>query len=239
MAALTTIALATAAVASTGIQVAGAISANKRAKKAEKAIENFERQELVNYAALTVSPIKEEEIRLEQLAKTSATQTAMVEKLGSRGIGAAAAISERTDLETQRITASIEAKQAEDKIRAMQGAMHIQDIQEGRESEELAGLGSMYNVARQEKAQYITGAAGSLMDIASIGAQMKSGTGATKASPATGEIKSATVSDLASQYMGERPSYEDYYTSEAQGFSYDTLLEDVLNEDPYYKFNRK
>lgn len=230
MAAVTTALLVGAAAIGTASNVVGAVSANKRAKEAKSAIESYDRQELVNFAAMQAPSVQAEELRAAETARATATQMAQLSKLGSRGVGMAATVAERQDLEMAKIAAQIESKQDYYKQRATEGAFNVQAMQERREQADLAGLGQMYNTARQERAGYISGAAGSLMSGVSMFAQ--SGTPQAQQSqtiqptqftqPNTGQIQNPT-----------QASYNQFYDNQVGGFNIQDNITDSLIENPY------
>lgn len=222
MAALTTVALGVAAAAGTATQVAGAVGAGKRSKEAQKAISNYKRQELVNYAALQAPSTKEEELKAAQIARTTATQMGQLGKLGSRGVGMAAQIAEREDLAFQEIGAKMAAKQDEYKRMAASGAMNVQAMREAREQQDLAGLGQSLEVARQERAGYISGAASGLGSMAQLGADIYgSNAGAV---PAVNKVDINANSANPQQFM------------ENAGFNYEDNIMDSINESMPNKY---
>lgn len=186
--ATTTAILAGAAAIGTATQVAGAISSNKKAKEFQSAIDSYQRQELVNYAALQGPSTAEEELMAKSLERRTATQIQELSKLGTRGMGIAAGVAESQDEKMAMIAAKLSAKQDEYKRMAAEGAFRVQSMQERREEADLAGLGRGLDVARQERAGYITGAAQSLMSGASI---LAGGMGGSSSQSPTGVVQGA------------------------------------------------
>lgn len=132
-----------------GLQMA---QANKAKKEAQKNINDYKRQDLTNPAnGLQVSTLGADRQR-EDLARTMATYANLASMGGTRGISALAPnlISQQNAQEAQ-IVANLDEQQKQiDQMKA-NGQAQVQNMQEQREYNDLAGLGTQLNVANQER----------------------------------------------------------------------------------------
>lgn len=130
-----------------GLQMA---KANKEKKAAQKAIEGYKRQDLVNPAnGLQVSTLGADRQR-EDLARTMASYGNLAAMGGSRAIAGLLPnlVSQQNSQEAQ-IAAGLDEQQARIEQMKAQGQMGVQQMQEQREVNDLAGLGTQLNVANQ------------------------------------------------------------------------------------------
>ena len=163
---------------SAGVSIFGAISAGKRAKEAQKQIDEYQRQELVNpYEGLQVSTLGADRQR-EDLARTMATYGNLASMGGSRAIGMLAPqlIQQQNQQEAQ-IMANLDEQEKQRQQLIAQGNGMVQGMVEQRENNDLLGLGNALNVARQERANNINQLATTAMSTG-MAAAGGSGTGA-------------------------------------------------------------
>ncbi len=176
MAAATTIAMAGVGLLGSGYQ---AIKGAKDAKDAQRALENYERQELTNIAeGLQVSTLGAD-LQREEQARLAATQVGALQGAGARGvIGGLGRVEAGSQQMNRQIGAELDAQQKQiDQMRAQDQA-NIRSMQEQREQQDIAGLSSQYNAGNQMMWQGIGGIAQTGM--AGLGAIGKTGE-ATKA----------------------------------------------------------
>lgn len=176
MAAATTIAMAGVGLLGSGYQ---AIKGAKDAKDAQRALENYERQELTNIAeGLQVSTLGAD-LQREEQARLAATQVGALQGAGARGvIGGLGRVEAGNQQMNRQIGAELDAQQKQiDQMRAQDQA-NIRSMQEQREQQDVAALSSQYNAGNQMMWQGIGGVAQTGM--AGLGAIGKAGE-ATKA----------------------------------------------------------
>lgn len=138
---------------SAGASIYQSSQANKRAKKAEKSIEDYERQNLENpYESLQVSTLAADRQR-EDLARTMSTYANLASAGGSRAISALAPnlIAQQNNQEAQ-ITANLDEQEQRRSQMVAQGNAMRQQMVEQRENNDLLGLGNDLAIAQQQKA---------------------------------------------------------------------------------------
>ena len=157
MAAATTIAMAGVGLLGSGYQ---AIKGAKDAKDAQRALENYERQELTNTAeGLQVSTLGAD-LQREEQARLAATQVGALQGAGARGvIGGLGRVEAGNQQMNRQIGAELDAQQKQiDQMRAQDQA-NIRSMQEQREQQDVAALSSQYNAGNQMMWQGIGGVA--------------------------------------------------------------------------------
>lgn len=132
-----------------GAGAAKSITGAKQAKKARKAIENYEYQELTNAYSNLAPSTAGAELQAETIARQSATMTEQASKLGARGVAMSGQIAEMETQGMRQIAATLDQQQAEYDRLIAAGEMERQQMIESRSRQELAGLGQMYNVGQQ------------------------------------------------------------------------------------------
>ena len=149
-AAITTIA-GGALTAGTGIFQA--IGAGKRAREAQKAIEEYDRQELTNpYANLQVSTAGAD-LQRADIARSVSTFADNAALGGSRAVlGLLPNVLQQQIGQEQKIAADLDQQYIQNTQLAAQGAGMVQQMQERREEGDLAGYGQALQTARQERA---------------------------------------------------------------------------------------
>jgi len=172
--------------------IAQAISGASRASKARKALENYQRQELRNVTeGLRVSTLGAE-LQTQEAQRRFATSVDALRSGGVRGLVGGLGQQEQLQQQQQaQISADLDRQQmAIEQMRA-QEEMNIRSIQEARETQEIAGIGSEIASGRQMTQAGISG----LMDTG-LSAGMMASDGAfdslsKSASPRPGGIKKA------------------------------------------------
>lgn len=126
--------------------VMGAIQAGK----ARKAIDNYQRQDLVNTQEGRSVSTKAQEYAQEQLAMSAATAMQGIQASGVRGVvGATSKIVGNAVDSAQKIGAEIDVAQTQLDKDIADDEVRIQGMQEEREKADLAGLGQQMAVGQQ------------------------------------------------------------------------------------------
>ena len=128
------------------------ISGNDREKDAQKSIDEYERQNLINpYEGLQVSTLGADRQR-EDLSRTITTTANNSMMGGSRSMIALTPqlIAQQNQQEAQ-IMANLDEQEKQRQQLIAKGNEMVQSMQEKREGDDLTGLGTNLNVARQEK----------------------------------------------------------------------------------------
>ena len=126
--------------------VMGAIQASK----ARKAIENYQRQDLVNVHEGRSVSTKAQEYAQEQLAMSASTAMQGIQASGVRGVvGATSKIVGNAVDSAQKIGAQIDVAQTQLEADIAQDDANIRGMQEQRENADLAGLGQQLAVGQE------------------------------------------------------------------------------------------
>ncbi len=144
------------------------IDGMNQANEAEGAIDSFERQELKNvYENIPISTIGSDLIR-EENGRVAATLTDAARSGGVRGLNSVVPKIQAGTNEANKKAQTYIDKQVQDKAYAKaQDEVRIQSIQENRDNAELAGMGNLLNVGRQNMFDGIRGFSNSVMSLAS------------------------------------------------------------------------
>lgn len=149
-----------------GTGLAQSISAGKRARDYQRMIDNYRRQTLTNpYAGLQVSTMGADRQR-EDLARTMSTFADNAAMGGSRAIVGLApnAIQQQMEQEA-KIMANLDEQFKQNQRLQAEGNNIVQQMQENRENNDLAGLGQALQTARQERANGINTFAQGMMGL--------------------------------------------------------------------------
>lgn len=155
--ALPLIALGVGALSSIGQTIFG----SSQARKARRAINNYQRQTLTNpYAGLQISRLGAD-LQTEQMARRGATTTKLLQGMGARGIFGGLANLEAQQQEGERqISADLDRQAKELEQMKAQGEFQRMSMQEQREQADLAGLGAQLSAGQQTMASGISGLTG-------------------------------------------------------------------------------
>lgn len=136
-----------------GTGIFQAIGAGKRAREAQKAIEEYDRQELTNpYANLQVSTAGAD-LQRADIARSVSTFADNAALGGSRAVlGLLPNVLQQQIGQEQKIAADLDQQYIQNTQLAAQGAGMVQQMQERREEGDLAGYGQALQTARQERA---------------------------------------------------------------------------------------
>lgn len=122
----------------------------RQARKAQEAIDNYQRQALTNaYADLEVSTLGAD-LQVEQMNRTTANTVQALKAGGARAlIGGIGKVQQINTDASRQIAADLDnQKNYNEKLEA-QGEMQVQNMQERREEADLAGLGQQLSVGQQ------------------------------------------------------------------------------------------
>ncbi len=133
---------------SSGLQ---ALQGAKDKRRAEKALEDYRRQELTNMAEdLTVST-RGADMQQEQQARLQAGQIDALRGAGTRGlIGGLGRVEAGSQQVSQQIGANLDQQQKDIDRQIMQENINLRTMQEQRENADLAALSSQYNSGNQQ-----------------------------------------------------------------------------------------
>lgn len=157
MAAATTIAAAGVGLATSGAQL---FSGMKQKKEAQKALENYDRQEFNNVADDLSVYTKGAEMQTQESARLGSSSVDALSRSGTRGIiGGIGRLQQSQNLQQQQIAANLEQQQARiDQIRAQDEA-RIRRLQENREINDIAALSTQYQQGQNMMMSGISGLA--------------------------------------------------------------------------------
>lgn len=138
---------------SAGTSLLQTSAANRAAKKAQQAIDNYQRQDIVNpNLGLQVSTLGADRQR-EDLSRSITTMANQAAMGGSRAIlGIAPNLLNAQMQQEQQIAGTLDQQEAQRQAAVAQGEGMAMQMMEQRENADLAGLGNQLNVARQERA---------------------------------------------------------------------------------------
>lgn len=158
---------------SAGTSLLQTSSANRKAKKAEEAINNYQRQELVNpNLGLQVSTLGADRQR-EDISRSISTMANQAAMGGSRSIlGLAPNMLNAQMQQEQQIAGALDEQEARRQAAVAIGESEVQKLMEQRENADLAGLGTQLNVARQERANGYNNLMQTGLSAATLGLEM-------------------------------------------------------------------
>lgn len=168
------IATGTAILAGAALTAAGSagnmIKGAKRAKDAQKALNNFKRQELKNVTeGMRVSTLGAE-LQTQEAQRRFATSVDALRSGGVRGlVGGLGQQEQLQQIEQQKIGAGLDQQQFTINEMAAKDDQRIREIQEQRESSAIAGLGSEIAAGKAQQQQGIAGIAEAGMSMLSAG----------------------------------------------------------------------
>ena len=141
------------AVISAGVGIYQTAQANKQARASQKAMQDYQRQDLDNPAeAIQVSTLGAD-IAREDLARNMATTVNNAAQGGSRAvIGVTPQLIAQNQVNEQQIMANLDMQEKERQRAIAQGNFTTQQLMEQRENNDLLGIGNQYAVAQQNRA---------------------------------------------------------------------------------------
>lgn len=130
--------------------IAKSIMGAKQASKAQKGIDNYDRQELVNtMEAITVSTLGSDLARRE-LARSASSSMEALQASGVRGVvGGVGKVQAGVSKQSQEIGAKLDEKLDAKSLAVAKDEVRIQGLTEEREKADLAGLGQQLMVGQQ------------------------------------------------------------------------------------------
>lgn len=158
---------------SAGTSLLQTSAANRQAKKTQQAIDNYQRQDIVNpNLGLQVSTLGADRQR-EDISRSIATMANQAAYGGSRAIlGLAPNVLAQQMQQEQQIAGNLDQQEAQRQAAVAQGEGMAMQMMEQRENADLAGLGTQLNVARQERANGINNLVQTGFGAASLGLEM-------------------------------------------------------------------
>lgn len=186
-----------AGVVSTGFSIYEGMSASKRAREIQNQINNYKRQDLVNpNLSLQVSTLGADRQR-EDLARTMATVTTQAGMGGSRAmLGILPNMVAQQNAQEAQIMANLDEQEKQRQQLVAQGDAMVQQMQEQREQQDLAGLGNALNTARHERANAYNNALQAGLATASLVGTMGGG-GKSKAS-----VDNSSITPIQTKSLG-------------------------------------
>lgn len=168
------IAMVAVAAVGLGLSVYQTVDAKKKQKEAEKAAEEYERQELKNpYEDLQVSRMGAD-LQQENLNNQIATATDSLKAGGARAIiGGMPTLYDTIVKSNQQIAAGLDQQYNQNQQLSAQGTAMVQGMYEQREKDDLLGIGNAINTHRQEFNNGLTNVVQSGAALASSGAAVK------------------------------------------------------------------
>lgn len=162
----TAIALGVSAAASAAQAASGAA----RAKKAKKALEKFQRQELKNVTKdLKVSTLGAQ-LQTQEAQRRFATGVDALRSGGVRGlVGGLSSLEQQQQVQQQQIAAGLDMQQAQIDQMRVQDEANIRQMQEQRESSQIAGLGAEIAAGRQQVNAGLQGIGQTALSAATLG----------------------------------------------------------------------
>lgn len=162
------IALVAVAAVGLGLSVYQTVDAKKKEKEAQKAAEDYQRQQLTNpYENLKVSTLGAE-LQQQNLNNQVATATDALSAGGSRAIlGGLPTIYDNVIQANQQIAANLDQQENQNQQLEAQGNLSLQSMTEQRERDDLLGIGNAINTARQEYNQGLSNSVKSLVNVGS------------------------------------------------------------------------
>lgn len=139
--------LGISAAASIGQMVSGAV----KTSRAKKALANYQRQELKTVTDdMRVSTLGAE-LQAREASRRFATSVDALQASGVRGVvGGLSRVEAGQQRVTQSIAANLDQQQARIEQMKAKDRMRVQAMQEQREQQDIAGLGSQLGMARQQ-----------------------------------------------------------------------------------------
>jgi len=179
----------TAGVIAGGAAIAQTASGISNARKAQKAIDGFQRQELKNpFENIRISTLKSDQ-QTEANNVNFATSVNALQRSGVRGVlGGLPRINQQNILLQQQISQDLERQDLERQRLIATGEERIRSIQEQREVRALQGLGQQLQTGRQDTFSGLSNLASAGL---SLGGAIGGGSGATGGTPQAPSLRSS------------------------------------------------
>ncbi len=137
-----------------------ALQGAKQKRRAEKALENYRRQELTNKAKDSTVSTRGADMQQEQQARLQAGQIDALAGAGTRGlIGGLGRVEAGSQQVSQQIGANLDEQQKAIDRQIMQEEINLRSMTEQRENADLSALSSQYNSGNQQMWSGIGGVA--------------------------------------------------------------------------------
>jgi hypothetical protein len=153
--------------ASAGIGAVGGIAQTiigaGQARKARKAIENYDRQDITNLSTGLKVSTKGADLATQELSRTNATTVSALKAGGVRALmGGIPKIQAATIKQAAKIGVDLDEQVIDVQKQEIAGAEKARDMIERREEADLAGLGQQMSAGQQTMASGLAGFAGSM-----------------------------------------------------------------------------
>ena len=188
--------------------VAQAVSGASRANRAKKALENFQRQELRNVTeGMRVSTLGAE-LQTQEAQRRFATSVEALRSGGVRGlVGGLGTVEQQQQAQQQQIAAGLDVQQQNIEQMRIQDEANIRQMQEQRESSQIAGLGAEIAAGRQQLNAGLQGLGQTALSAFSMGMGAPATGGAPTGGPnLTGLVNTAGSAASTLQNLNQLPS---------------------------------
>jgi len=188
--------------------VAQAVSGASRANRAKKALENFQRQELRNVTeGMRVSTLGAE-LQTQEAQRRFATSVEALRSGGVRGlVGGLGTVEQQQQAQQQQIAAGLDVQQQNIEQMRIQDEANIRQMQEQRESSQIAGLGMEVAAGRQQINAGLQGLGQTALSAFSMGLGAPAGGSAPTGGPnLTGLMNTAAQAAPTLQNLNQLPS---------------------------------
>lgn len=140
------------ALLNTGLGLAQMISGSKEKRNAQRALENYQRQQLENVQKdRTVSTLGSD-LQREEQARLASTQISALQGAGTRGlVGGLGRVEAGNQRVNQQISADLDMQQKEIDAAIAQDQANIRGMQENRENADISALSSQYQSGKQDQ----------------------------------------------------------------------------------------
>ena len=137
-----------------GLSAYRMIKEEKKAKQAAKAISEYQRQNLVNTGEGLQVSTAGADLRKEQQARLNESYLQSLREGGTRALlGGIGRVQTNTQDLNKEIGVNLDEQQKQIDMYKAQEEQNIRNMQENREQQDLAGLGSQYNASKEGSAQ--------------------------------------------------------------------------------------
>lgn len=174
------IALVAVAAVGLGLSVYQTVDAKKKQKEQEKALAEYERQQLKNpYEDLQVSTLGAE-LQQQNLNNQVGTAVDTLRAGGTRAIlGGLPTIYDSVIQSNNQIAAGLDQQYVQNQNQRAQGALVVQNMNEQRERDDLLGIGNAISVAQQQYNEGLSNTIKSGVNLASAVSTLPTSTNAT------------------------------------------------------------
>ena len=173
------------------------MSGAKRAKQANKALRNFQRQELKNVTkGMRVSTMGAE-MQTREAQRRFATSVDALRSGGVRGlVGGMGQVEQQQQMQQQQIAAGLDQQQVSIDRMAAQDEANMRQMREQRDNQAIQGMGAELAAGRAQVSAGIQGIAQAGVSMATMGMASKAGEAAGAVSEGASKINKAGLAAL-------------------------------------------